>query len=254
MDTLDLKTPRSIPNEENISKWSDEIEDLLCEWCEIAHCYSWLHSYSERKYKKKYHNLQIPIIILSTLTGTANFAGDSYIPDSFRKSFTAIVGSFNILCGILGTLLSFLKYAEIFEGHRISQISWSKFGRNLQIELALKDSKRKNARDFLKVSRAEYDRLIESSPNIDRDIINTFNNKFNTDYPNVKKPIICNGLKEVVVYRSEDEDEDDITDTELNRKLNENIILRQKLERMALDKGIPIETQPEPEPELKPQA
>ena len=66
----------------------------------------------------------------------------------------------------------------------------------------------------------------------------------------VKKPIICNGLKEVVVYRSDEED--DITDTELNRKLNENIILREKLERMALDKGIPIETQPEPEPELKP--
>lgn len=72
MDTLDLKTPRSLPNEENISKWSNEIEDLLSEWCEIAHCYSWLHSYSERKYKKKYHNLQIPIIVLSTLTGTAN--------------------------------------------------------------------------------------------------------------------------------------------------------------------------------------
>ena len=29
MDTLDLKTPRSLPNEENITKWSDEIEDLL---------------------------------------------------------------------------------------------------------------------------------------------------------------------------------------------------------------------------------
>ena len=185
------------------------------------------------------------------MTGTANFAGDTYIPETFRKSFTAIVGSFNILCGILGTLLSFLKYAEIYESHRISQIAWSKFGRNLQIELALKDSKRKNCRDFLKVSRAEYDRLIESSPNIDRDIITTFNNKFNADYPNVKKPVICNGLKEVVVYRSEDED--DVTDTELNRKLNKNIMLRQKLERMALDKGIPNESEPEPEVEPEPE-
>ena len=131
---------------------------------------------------------------------------DSFISDEQRPVASACVGGINIFAGILGTLLSFLKYAEIYESHRISCVSWSKFARNIQIELALKDSKRKNCRDFLKVSRAEYDRLLESSPNIDRDIINTFNNKFNADYPNVRKPIICNGLKEVIIYKSDDEE------------------------------------------------
>lgn len=203
---VDLKTPRNI-NEENIEKWSDEIEELLSEWAEIGLCYSWLHSYSERKYKKKYHNISIPIIVISTLTGTANFGMDSFISDDQRPMASALVGGINIFAGILGTLLSFLKYAEQYENHRISCVSWSKFARNIQIELALKDSKRKNCRDFLKVSRAEYDRLLESSPNIDRDIINTFNKKFNADYPNVRKPIICNGLKEVIVYKSDDEED-----------------------------------------------
>ena len=203
---VDLKTPRNI-NEENIEKWSDEIEELLSEWAEIGLCYSWLHSYSERKYKKKYHNISIPIIVISTLTGTANFGMDSFISDDQRPMASAFVGGINIFAGILGTLLSFLKYAEQYENHRISCVSWSKFARNIQIELALKDCKRKNCRDFLKVSRAEYDRLLESSPNIDRDIINTFNKKFNADYPNVRKPIICNGLKEVIVYKSDDEED-----------------------------------------------
>jgi hypothetical protein len=203
---VDLKTPRNI-EDERIEKWSDEIEELLSEWAEIGLCYSWLHSYSERKYKKKYHNISIPIIIISTLTGTANFGMDSFINDNQRPIASACVGGINIFAGILGTLLSFLKYAEIYESHRISCVSWSKFARNIQIELALKDSKRKNCRDFLKVSRAEYDRLLESSPNIDRDIIQTFNNKFNADYPNVRKPIICNGLKEVIIYKSDDEEE-----------------------------------------------
>ena len=203
---VDLKTPRNI-NEETNEKWSDEIEELLSEWAEIGLCYSWLHSYSERKYKKKYHNISIPIIVISTLTGTANFGMDSFISDDQRPMASACVGGINIFAGILGTLLSFLKYAEQYENHRISCVSWSKFARNIQIELALKDSKRKNCRDFLKVSRAEYDRLLESSPNIDRDIINTFNKKFNADYPNVRKPIICNGLKEVIVYKSDDEED-----------------------------------------------
>jgi hypothetical protein len=103
--------------------------------------------------------------------------------------------------------MSFLKYAEIYESHRIACVSWSKFARNIQIELALKDCKRKNCRDFLKVSRAEYDRLLEQSPNIDRDIITIFNQKFESKYPKVRKPIICNGLKEVIIYNSDDEKE-----------------------------------------------
>lgn len=193
-------TPRPLP--ENIDEWSDEIEELLSEWGEVSMCYAYLHNYSTRKYKKKYQHLQIPIIVLSTLTGVGNFAVDSYIPVDYQHGFTAVVGGLNIFCGILGTLGSFLKYAETFEGHRISALAWSKLGRAIEIELSLHDKKRKPCRDFLKVCRAEYDNLLESSPNIDLDIINMFNKKFNDDYPNVRKPLICNGLKEIKPYKN----------------------------------------------------
>ncbi|MFX0010936.1 MAG: SAM-dependent methyltransferase, partial [Candidatus Hermodarchaeota archaeon] len=56
---------------------------------------------------------------------------------------------------------SFLKYAETFEGHRISALAWSKLGRAIEIELSLHDKKRKPCRDFLKVCRSEYDNLLE---------------------------------------------------------------------------------------------
>ena len=191
-------TPRDPPglNEQ----WSDEISALLSEWGEVSLCYSWLHNYSQRKYKRKYHHMSIPIIVLSTLTGTANFA-DSYVPDGFKQGFSACVGGLNIFCGILGTLMTFLKYAEVYEAHRIAAVAWSSLGRNIEIELALKEERRKNCRDFLKVSRAEYDRLLESSPSIDQDIIALFNKRFNQEYPHVCKPIVCNGLREVRVYK-----------------------------------------------------
>jgi len=191
----DLKTPRPMPD--NIEDWSEEIEELLSEWGEVSMCYGYLHNYSTRKYKKKYHHLQIPIIILSTLTGTANFAADSYVPEGYKQGFSAGVGTLNILAGIMGTLMSFLRYSEIYEGHRISALAWSKLSRAIEIELSLHDKKRKPCRDFLKVCRAEYDNLLESSPTIDMDIIQMFNKKFNDKYPNVRKPIICNGLKEI---------------------------------------------------------
>ncbi len=194
-----LPTPRKIPD--NVEDWSDEIEELLSEWGEVSMCYSYLHNFSQRKYKKKYHHLQIPIIILSTLTGTANFATDGYVPENIKTGFSACVGSLNLLAGIMGTLLAFLKYAEIYEGHRISAVAWSKLGRNIEIELSMDYRKRKNCRDFLKVCRSEYDNLLESSPNIDLDIIGMFNKKFNDKYPDVRKPIICNGLKAIKAFK-----------------------------------------------------
>ncbi len=196
-----LKTPRTLPD--NIEDWSYEIEELLSEWAEIAMCYSYLHNYSTRKYRKKYHHLQIPIIVLSTLTGTANFAADSYVPEGYKQGFSAGVGTFNILAGIMGTLLSFLRYSEIYEGHRISALAWSKLSRQIEIELSLQDKKRKPCRDFLKVCRAEYDNLLEASPNIDLDIINMFNKKFEGKYVNVRRPLVCNGLKAVIPFGGE---------------------------------------------------
>ncbi len=197
----DLKTPRPLPDD--IEEWSEEIEELLSEWGEVSMCYAYLHNFSHRKYKHKHHHIQIPIIVLSTLTGVGNFAVDSYVPEGFRQGFTAGVGSLNIFCGILGTLASFLRYSEIMEGHRISALAWSKLSRTIEIELSLHDKKRKSCRDFLKVCRAEYDNLLESSPNVDLDIIGMFNKKFNDKYPNVRKPIVCNGLKEIKPYKNE---------------------------------------------------
>jgi len=199
----ELKTPRPIPNDIN-DEWTPEIEELLSEWGEVALCFQYLHSFSQRKYKRKYFHYQIPIIVLSTLTGTANFAADSYVPEHLQQGFSAGVGSLNIAAGIMGTLLAFLKYAEIYEGHRIAALAWSKLSRNIEIELSLNDNRRKPCKDFLKVMRAEYDNLMESSPSIDLDVISMFNKKFEGKYPNVRKPVIVNGLREIKPFKMDD--------------------------------------------------
>ena len=84
----------------------------------------------------------------------------------------------NIFAGIVSTLQNFLKVAELMEAHRIAGVSWGKLQRNIAIELALDPSRRVLQSDFLKLSRAEYDRLIEAGPIIDDGIIKQFNAKF----------------------------------------------------------------------------
>ena len=186
------------------SVWTLEQEELLAEWAEKASCYRWLHHHSEKRYRCRNFGFTIPVIILSTLTGTANFAMDSFVPQEQKKMAMGIVGGFNILAGIMSTLQNFLRYAELMEGHRSSSVSWSKFSRNIAVELALDEKRRKPAGDFLKICRAEFDRLIEQSPSIDDKIIISFDNVFKEN--DIIRPEVCNGLKKCKIYKPSKED------------------------------------------------
>tara|TARA_Y100001970_G_C14166847_1_gene821810 strand:- start:127 stop:1188 length:1062 start_codon:yes stop_codon:yes gene_type:complete len=203
-DLTTLKNDKKKVKEDKIQKWTSAQEELLAEWSEKATCFRWLHSRSEKSYRRKNYSFTIPVIILSTLTGTANFAMDSFVPEENKQLAMACVGGVNIFAGILSTLQNFLRYAELMESHRLCEVQWSKFGRNIAVELALDPIRRKPANDFLKVCRAEYDRLIEQSPPIDDKIIKQFKSNFkNTD---IRKPDICNGLDKCKIFKPSEEE------------------------------------------------
>jgi len=61
-------------------------------------CYRWLHAKSNQKYSVLNAWFTIPVIIMSTLTGTANFAQDKF-PESSRSYAQMAIGGINIICG-----------------------------------------------------------------------------------------------------------------------------------------------------------
>ena len=192
--------------------WTQEVESLLAQWSEKASCWRWLYGRAEKKYRYKYYMFSIPVIILSTLTGTANFGMDSYVPENSKQFATAVVGGLNLFAGLLSTLQNFLKVAEGMESARNSCVSWGKLQRSIQIELSLDTKRRQNSHDFLKICRSEYDRLTEQSPIVDDDIIDEFKKKFK-EYK-ISKPSICNGLDKCDIYRIKDESQGVVGDLE----------------------------------------
>ena len=90
------------------SDYKPEEEHLLKEWSEKAQCYRILHDWSHEQYKNEAAWFTIPVIILSTLTGTANFAQNS-IPVQYRDAAPMAIGTINILAGIITTISQFLK-------------------------------------------------------------------------------------------------------------------------------------------------
>jgi hypothetical protein len=148
----------------------------------------------------------IPVIVISTLTGTANFAQER-VPIDYQNYFVMIVGAFNILAGIISTIQQFLKVTQLNEAHRVSSIAWDKFYRNIKIELAKHPDERMNVTQMIKISKEEFDRLMETSPTIPDKIIQKFKIEFKhlddiDDIPKIIKPEICDSLVSTELSRN----------------------------------------------------
>lgn len=208
-DELVLNETHGITNDSMTFKeqeWKNEHEIILVEWADKAMCYRWLHARSHQAYSNTNAWFTIPVIIMSTLTGTANFAQDRF-SESIKPYAQMTIGAVNIFAGILTTIAQFLKIGELNEAHRVSSISWDKFYRNIKVELAKSRDERTNVGHMLKLCKEEFDRLMETSPSINEKIIQTFNKTFPSRKPTVardedsylrkpdiKRPEICDEL------------------------------------------------------------
>jgi len=187
----------------NDVEWTTEHEQILIEWADKAMCYRWLHSKSNALYASLNAWYTIPVIVISTLTGTANFA-QTRVPEEYQNYFAMVVGGFNILGGIISTIQQFLKITQLNESHRVSGIAWDKFYRNVKIELAKHPSERMQPGQMLKMSKEEFDRLMETSPTIPEKIVQVFKKSFKHSdaFDKIVKPEICDVLVSTDNYRN----------------------------------------------------
>ena len=130
-----------------------------------------------REFSRKNRWFTIPVIIMSTVTGTANFAQNN-IPPEYLTVATMTIGTISLVAGIITTIQQFLKISELNESHRVSSISWGKFHRNIKVELAKPPQERTPVNQLIKICKEEFDRLIETSQPIPNHIIALFKETF----------------------------------------------------------------------------
>ena len=159
-------TPRDLSNNK-VKKfqngWTEEQEKLLAKWSDYAACYRWLHDRTEKKLSSKNNLITIPVIILSTITGTASVGLTGLVGDvpNGQKYGQVAIGMVSLFTGILTTLGNFFRYAQNSEAHRVAAVSWSKFNRLISVELAQKPDDRMDSLDFINICRQDLDRLIK---------------------------------------------------------------------------------------------
>jgi hypothetical protein len=188
-----------------LNGWTKEQERLMAEWSDIALCYRWLHDRSEKHFHSKTIWINLPVIILSTLGGTASFGVQSiFSTDSSKQLASFVIGGISLTAGLLTTIGNYLRYAQLEESNRVASIAWGKFQRLIAVEIALHPNERIDSLDFLKICRADLDRLIEQSPPIPTECIQMFELEFG-HIKELKKPDICGALEHTRVFESSEE-------------------------------------------------
>jgi hypothetical protein len=179
-NTPRIKVPSTpkVKDKNHVPEWHTQQELILKRWSEIGSSYRYLHDKSFKKFNKQNMWFALPVIVISTITGTANFAQGSF-PDAWKEFVPLGIGFFNLSAGLITTVSQFLRVSELLEGHRAASLAYSKFARNISVELSLPVKERtEDGSIFIANCRTELDRLIEQSPDIPEDIINAFVKRF----------------------------------------------------------------------------
>lgn len=169
--------------------WHHQQESILKGWGESAACYRYMHYQAFLKYRKSNMRYTLPVIVLSTITGTANFAQEQF-PVGLKPYVAPGIGGLNLIAGLVATIAQFLKISELMESHRVAAMQFGKFSRVVRLELALPlvDRSRDGA-DMVELLKGEYDTLIEQSPSIPQNILDIFERDFPSD-DDITKPEI----------------------------------------------------------------
>jgi len=184
-------------------QWCEKQEKLLIKWAEKAAGYRWLHNHARLYFKRQNDYLSYPSIVIASITGVGGFAvlnpsGGDNVSDEAHTRIIVIQYFFaflNVMGGILTSISKFSQSSTLIETHSNMCVQWSKFYRNIDMEISLDAKHRVDVVEFVTKSREEYDRLLSEAPDIPEISIKAFNELF----PDKEtKPDVCNGLSIIV--------------------------------------------------------
>ena len=190
-------------------EWDDSIESVLAELGDEAQINAYLHKMANVYFTNKNIKFQLPIIILSALSGTGNFISNNF-PD-YQQIIILAIGGISIFTSIISSVAQFLKVSQLSENHRISYLAWEKFYSTIKFQIRQRRESRDNLRDFISIVIPEYQRLKEISADIPKHICEKVKKK-KKNIHKMQVPYLINGFHPVIPYKEETDDDNDDND------------------------------------------
>jgi hypothetical protein len=188
--------------------WDNSVERLLQKYCDEAQTREALHRRSYYSYKKLTTCFNLPVIVLSCLSGSFQFLSKGY--PKIEQHIVTGTASLSILTGIISAVASYLKLGESTSKHEQSANAWLLFHNGVKHQLSLRRDKRQPADEFLQNCKTQYDRLFELSPICSSTIITRIKKKIKAHATEeFVSPTYLNGFRHTEVYRVPDAPDDE---------------------------------------------
>ena len=187
-------------DERDIS-WSTPLEQLVASEGEKCRGLAWINQKAEVYYSLRANAIAIPVIVLSTLAGTASVGSSSLFQGDTQIS-SVVIGLVSIGVGILNTISSYFSWARKAESHRIAFLQYSKLFSIIRVEMSLPRSERQEAETLLKQIRDGMERLAETTPSPPPSVLEEFNTHFKDEDKTISRPVETNGLQKISIFRS----------------------------------------------------
>jgi hypothetical protein len=180
--------------------WSQQLDSLLANWCDQAKCFEWMHNQAYSQYNTLSQRFIITITVLSAITGTTNIIAGNQTINGFQVSW--FFGALGILTSLGNVLQDKLAYAQSAQQHKIYSATWGQIRRQMEAELILPYTQRKDASSFLKMIRTAIDQVSnDGAAKIPGKIRDDCAKKFSA-IQNFDVPDICGHMEHTQIYIS----------------------------------------------------
>lgn len=155
--------------------WTPKVEQLLQEWHKRVYAAQTAYYDEAERFRRRNYQLGIPVVILSSLVGTAVFSADN-----LNK---LLVGSVSILAAVMASLQTFLKFGENATLHGSAADWFSAIRRDIEEVLALPTHLRGKPKVCLDSIRQEMNRAGQKSPELSEHLWRRVARKFGVEEP-----------------------------------------------------------------------
>lgn len=152
---------------------------ILKGWELETNAYHLLHVKSTEYYSRLNFYFMIPIIILSSSTGTLGLLNAGETQFAIINGINVInifIGSFGFITAILTTIHNFLNIKKLEANHNNHAVEYSKISKEIKMHIYLSEtdvSVYSNIAEYIKQCKTKIDKLIESAPIIPSHVENS---------------------------------------------------------------------------------
>ena len=156
---------------------------ILKGWELETNAYHLLHEKSNEYYSRLNFYFMLPIIILSSSTGTLGLLNASETNFHIVNGVNIIsifIGIFGFMTAILTTIHNYLNIQKLESNHNNHAIEYSKISKEIKMHIYLSDTDVKvysNIAEYIKQCKQKIDKLIESAPSIPSHVENSLDSK-----------------------------------------------------------------------------